>query len=188
MKTIRWFMLCMVALFTMPTAYAQETTDESINTATAAVEETSATNMNYISVDKLFDTLKEYENAEYIEVNSFMMGMAKMMAPREEKEFLKKIKNMRIIELSDCSDTDKARFAKYITNTELTSFEPGVDQCDDENEDEKMRIFIKIKGETITDMVVTSWGGQEYILMQISGKMNISDIEAVANGSGKSVL
>lgn len=185
MKTVQWFMLCMVVLFTIPTAYAQETIDENNNTT--AIEEGQQTNMICISVDKLFDTVKAYQKAEYIEINEFMMGLAKMMAPREEKEFLKKIKTMRIIDLKDCSEADKAHFGEYISSVELTSFEPGVNECNDENEDDKMRIFFKQKGDTIIDMIVGAWGNEDWNLIQLTGKMSLSDIEAVANGAGSSV-
>ena len=187
MKTIQWFMLCMVALFAIPTVHAQETTDDN-NTTTGVVAEAQPVNMVYMSADELFDTVKEYEKAEFIEINSFMMGMAKMMAPREEREFLKKIKTMRIVDLKECSDADKTRFGEFMKTVELTSFEQGVNECSDENENEKMRIYIKVKGEIVTEMIAASWGGEECNIMQINGKMSISDLESVANGAGSSVM
>ena len=183
-------MLCVVALLGIPAAHAQETIDENLDTTTEVVEEVQPINKIYMTVDQLFDTVKEYKNADYIEINSFMMGMAKMMAPREERAFLNKIKTMRIIDLTPCSEADKARFAEFISTVELTSFDPGVDEFDDddEDEDEKMRIYIKIKGETVTCMVVASWGEKDCTLIQLNGKMSISDLEAVANGAGSSVM
>ncbi|MBR5003331.1 MAG: DUF4252 domain-containing protein [Bacteroidaceae bacterium] len=192
MKTIQWFVLCVVALFAIPTVNAQEVIEESNDNITTVIEEAQTHNAIYMSEDELFDTVKEYNKAEYIEINSFMMGMAKMMAPREERAFLNKIKTMRIIDLTPCSEADKARFAEFISTVELTSFDPGVDEFDDddedEDEDEKMRIYIKIKGETVTCMVVASWGEKDCTLIQLNGKMSISDLEAVANGAGSSVI
>ena len=188
MKTIQWFVLCVVALFAIPTVYAQDIIEESNDNVATVIEGTQTHNATYMSEDQLFDTIKEYNKADYIEINSFMMGMARMMAPREEREFLKKIKTMRIIDLNPCSEADKARFAEFIATVELTSFEPGVDECDDENEEEKMRIYIKTEGENVTKMVVASWGEKDCTLIQLNGKMSISDLEAVANGAGSSVI
>ncbi len=185
MKTIQWLMLCMVALFATPAVHAQETSD---NNTTVGVEEVQTSNTIYMSSDELFDTFKDCDQADDIEVNSFMLGLAKMAAPREERAFLNKIKSMRILDLTPCSKEDKEKFVKLISTLELTSFEPAVNECDDENENDRVRIYIKIKGDNVTEMIIASWDEKECHLLQIKGKLSISDIEAAANGAGSSVM
>ena len=185
MKAFQWIMLCMAVLFTIPTVYAQETIDD---TAIVAEEKAQTANTIYMSSDELFDTFKEYDKADDIEINSFMLGLAKMAAPREERAFLNKIKSMRIIDLTPCSEADRERFVKLISTIELTSFEPAVDECSDENENDRVRIYIKIKGENVTEMIIASWDEKECQLLQFKGKLSISDIEAAANGAGSSVI
>jgi hypothetical protein len=175
----------MLALLTTLSAYAQETID---NTTTATVEEGQVVNTIYMSSDELFDTFKDCDQADDIEVNSFMLGLAKMAAPREERAFLNKIKSMRIIDLTPCSEADRERFVKLISTIELTSFEPAVDECNDENENDRVRIYIKIKGDNVTEMIIASWDEKECQLLQFKGKLSISDIEAAANGAGSSVI
>ena len=185
MKTVQWIMLCIVALLTTPAAYAQETTDD---TTTVTVKDGQTADIIYMSSDELFDTFKEYDKADDIEINSFMLGLAKMAAPREERAFLNKIKSMRIIDLTPCSEADRERFVKLISTIELTSFEPAVDECNDENENDRVRIYIKIKGDNVTEMIIASWDEKECQLLQFKGKLSISDIEAAANGAGSSVI
>lgn len=188
MKIFQRIMLCMVALLSTYTTYAQETIEENNDSNIAAVEEEKTINSIYISADELFNTIKEYNKADFIEINSFMMGIAKMAAPREERAFLDKLKSMRIIDLEPCSKDDRDRFVEFISTVELSSFEPAVNVCDEENENDRVRIYIKIKGDYITDMIVANWDEKECQLIQMSGKMALSDIEAVANGAGSSVM
>lgn len=167
MKAVRCIMLCMVALLTMSVTRAQETTEAPNKTTTV------------ISDKKLFDTLEEYKDADSMNISSFMIGMAKLMATGDEKAFLDNIKSMRIIDLEKCSDADKRRYIEYISSIELQNYEPATDVTD---EDSHVRIYLKIKDEVVTNMVIAQWGISQNLIMQINGKLTMSDIERMAKG------
>lgn len=188
MKVFQWIILGMVALLTTSIVQAQDTIEVSNDSTFIVIEEKATPDTVYMSDDQLFNTVKEYNEANYIEVNSFMLGMAKMMAPREEKAFLDKIKSMRIINLAACSAADKERFAEFISTVELSSFEPAVNHGSDVNKNEKLRIYIKIKGKNITDLIVAGCGERECQLLQLTGKMSLSDLEAMTNNKGQSAM
>ena len=153
---LRVISLLFIMLFAT-TAYSQETTT--------------------ITTDALFNQLKKIENAEHININSFMMSMARMMADEEEKAFFNNINSMRIIELNACSPEDKEKFVNIVSTTELRDYEPAQENIE---ENERTRVYVKIKNDIIKEIVIAQLGESDFIIMQINGKLNASDLEGLS--------
>ena len=167
MKTLRSIILCITTIISIQLTQAQ-----------APITPDSTTIL--MSDNELFDTIKEYDNAEYVKVTPFMIGMAKLMATGAEKEFLDKVKSMRIIALASCSPDDKAKYADLISLVTLKKYEP-VTEISDENIN--MRIYLKMKEDIVTEMIIAQWGTTQNYIMQINGTLSIADIESMSKGN-----
>lgn len=159
MKALRTIILCLSLLMCVTISQGQEVTDSNEST---------------ISDDKLFDTVKQYDNTEYTSVNSFMIGMAKMLAGKEEKAFLDKIKSIKIVNLAQCNEEIKGQYVAFVSASQLKGYEPAIEMVNDNN---TTRIFIKNDNEIVEKMVIAHLGTSIYLLMQINGELTISDLE-----------
>ena len=165
-------MLCMIT----PAVVAQDATE--VITVNSQVE------LKEVAVDELFDEMSEIKDVNDLKITPFMLGMAKMFAPKEDQVFLNKVKSMRIIMFSDCSAANKKRFEQYISSIRIKGFETEepTDEERKESEVENIKAFIKRKGETINEIVVADFNEKEPVLMYIKGKFSISELEELASG------
>lgn len=103
-----------------------------------------------------------------------MIGMAKMLAGKEEKAFLDKIKSIRIVNLAECDEDTKSQYITFVSANQLKGYEPAIEMVNDNN---TTRIFIKNDNEIVEEMVIAHLGTSIYLLMQINGELSIADLE-----------
>ncbi len=127
--------------------------------------------------DDLFKQLKEMEDAKFVNINSFMMSMGRMMASGDEKVFLEKINSMRIVELSACSPEQRTEFVELVSTIELQDYEPAQEEV---VEKQRTRVYVKVKDELIRKIIIAQLGENEFLLMQINGKLTADDMENLA--------
>ena len=167
-------MLCLVC----PAVVAQD------NTEVVTVE--NKVELKEVTVDKLFDEMSEIKDASDMKINSFMLGMAKMFAPKEDQVFLNKVKSMRIIMFKDCSTAGKKQFEQYIKSIKIKGFQSEEDMRDEDDAEnylpEKSKVFAKIKDETINEIVIADFTEEDPTLMHINGKFKLSELEELASG------
>lgn len=98
--------------------------------------------------------------------------------PFMEKQTDSKISSIRVLSLEDCSDAVKQRFNNSLLQFNDDQYELFLSANE---EDEKVRLFLKFKNNKIREMVVMTMG-ESPTLVQLKGKINLSDIEDLRNG------
>ena len=89
-----------------------------------------------------------------------------------------KISSIRVLSLEECSDAVKQRFNSSVLRFNDNQYELFLSSNE---EDEKVRLFLKFKKNKIREMVVMIMG-ESPALVQLKGKINLSDIEDLRNG------
>ena len=130
--------------------------------------------------DALFKQLKEIENTEFVNINSFMMSMGRMLASGEEKNFLENINSMRIIEFSGCSPEAHSQFIELVSSIELRDYEPAQEEVVG---NQRTRVFVKLKNDLIRKIIIAQLGTNEHLIMQINGKLTPEDIERLSKNN-----
>ena len=130
--------------------------------------------------DALFKQLKEIENTEFVNINSFMMSMGRMLASGEEKNFLENINSMRIIEFSGCSSESRSQFVELVSSIELHDYEPAQEEIVG---NQRTRVFVKLKNDLIRKIIIAQLGTNEHLIMQINGKLTPEDIERLSKNN-----
>ena len=82
--------------------------------------------------------------------------------------------------MASCSPDDKAKYANLISLVALKKYEP-VTEISDENIN--MRIYLKMKEDIVTEMIIAQWGTTQNYIMQINGTLSIADIESMSKGN-----
>jgi hypothetical protein len=119
-------------------------------------------------IDNLFNTAS---NAEKVNLNSFVLGLLKPFSSE-----LKGIKSMSIIDAENISSKDYTRFEKIITQCYSDGYET-VTSSNEENE--IVRILMKIEKEKIREIVIISLEENEISLIRIKGKIDPNQMQNI---------
>ena len=136
-----------------------------------------AQSSNEVTADRLFKECSKIKDAKHTNISSFMLSMGRMLARGEEKAYLEKIDNMRIVDLSAFSDSDKEICVEKISTTQLADFMPAEEEI---KEEQRTSVYVQMKNEYIGKIVIAQLGQREYILMQLNGSLTQQDLEGLA--------
>ncbi|MDE6225065.1 MAG: DUF4252 domain-containing protein [Muribaculaceae bacterium] len=132
---------------------------------------------NAITVDDCFKEFSTARNAQQVNVNSFLMWIAKKCAGNDANaEILKKIDSVRVLDLEGCSDEVKNKFTKKMSNVTLDNMDDLVNVTEDGN---KVRILAKMKDDVISKLLVMCYGSGDCCLVEINGKFAMNDLDGV---------
>jgi len=134
--------------------------------------------MTLHSQTTLNDIYREFShesNVSKVNLNGVMMFFAR---PFIENETGSKISGIRLLSLDECSDAVKQRFNDSLLRFNDDQYELFLSSNED---DEKVRLFLKFKDNRIREMVVMTMG-ENPALVQLKGEINLSDIENLSNG------
>ncbi len=127
--------------------------------------------------DELFKEFASAPKAEAVNVNSFLMWLAKLGAGNDpEAEIVKKISSVRVLDLESCSKEIKTRFANRATEVSVNGMEDLVNVNEDGNQ---VKILAKIKNEEIHKLLVICYGADDCCLVEINGKFDMKDLNGV---------
>ena len=115
-------------------------------------------------IDNLFNTASRMPN-------SFVLGLLKPFSSE-----LKGIKSMSIIDAENISSKDYTRFEKIITQCDSDGYET-VTSSNEENE--IVRILMKIEKEKIREIVIISLEENEISLIRIKGKIDPNQMQNI---------
>ena len=118
-------------------------------------------------IDNLFNTASRMPNAEKVNLNSFLKPFSSE---------LKGIKSMSIIDAENISSKDYTRFEKIITQCDSDGYET-VTSSNEENE--IVRILMKIEKEKIREIVIISLEENEISLIRIKGKIDPNQMQNI---------
>ena len=110
-------------------------------------------------------------HAEKVNLNSFVLGLLKPFSSE-----LKGIKSMSIIDAENISSKDYTRFEKIITQCDSDGYET-VTSSNEENE--IVRILMKIEKEKIREIVIISLEENEISLIRIKGKIDPNQMQNI---------
>lgn len=122
-------------------------------------------------IDNLFNTASRMPNAEKVNLNSFVLGLLKPFSSE-----LKGIKSMSIIDAENISSKNYTRFEKIITQCDSDGYET-VTSSNEENE--IVRILMKIEKEKIREIVIISLEENEISLIRIKGKIDPNQMQNI---------
>ncbi len=127
------------------------------------------------SVNELYQSFAKESNVDKVNLNEFAMFL---MRPFSETDTESKITSISVLSLEECSPDVKNRFNKSALDFNDDEYELFV-SANDENE--KVRIFLKFQKEIIREMVILTMGDNP-ALIQLKGKILPSEIESMSNG------
>lgn len=127
------------------------------------------------SIKDIFKEFKKTENAEYVHIPKFIMRRAAISS--EDDEFMRHIKEVRILTLDKCDEEKIARFLQKTKELEQQGYDPYVKTKED---DENMSVLIKEKRNTIREVVLVMIDGQDLCLIQVEGKFKMEDISGLS--------
>ncbi|MCK9501513.1 MULTISPECIES: DUF4252 domain-containing protein [Lascolabacillus] len=127
------------------------------------------------SVEQLYRTFSKESNVEKVNLNELAMFM---MRPFSNNDTESKITSISVLSLEDCSPEVKERFNKTALNFNDKDYELFVSSNE---ENEKVRIFLKFQKDFIREMVILSMG-DEPAMVQLKGKISPSEIDKMKNG------
>ena len=93
-----------------------------------AIGSCQAQNPAEATIKALFENFSEYEGAEGVEVSPFMMKLMRGFIKNdkdvsdEQRAFFERVNRMMIVEMSECSAQDKARFKQKVQSVEIKGF------------------------------------------------------------------
>ena len=104
-------------------------------------------------VSSLIKNFKEEQGAEYVSIPSFVMSIGKLFMDEDEAEerIGKKVNALQILDLQDCSQDVKERFAKAFRKLNKDGYETLMQMTDD---GEKLHILAKGKKDVINELVI----------------------------------
>jgi translation elongation factor EF-G len=127
------------------------------------------------SVEQLYRTFSKESNVEKVNLNELAMFM---MRPFSNNDTESKITSISVLSLEDCSPEVKERFNKTALNFNDKDYELFVSSNE---ENEKVRIFLKFQKDFIREMVILSME-DEPAMVQLKGKISPSEIDKMKNG------
>lgn len=126
------------------------------------------------TLNTLYRDFSNENNVEKVNLNGFIMALTR---PFTKESIGSKITGISVLSLEECAPEVKARFNKSALNFRDKDYELFVNSNE---EDEKVRIFLKFHKDAIREMVVMTMGDSP-TLIRLKGKINPADIENLSN-------
>jgi len=130
------------------------------------------------TVDQLFKEFAKEKGVDHVGIGKFTMKLAGLLTD------VMGVDGVEVYSFDACEQSVKERLNKAITSLKDESYETMVSVND---EKDRTKILVKLKDETIREIVVLTTGGNDAALVRIKGKIKPSDFENVVNNnkSGK---
>lgn len=124
------------------------------------------------NVKQLFAEFSKTANAECVNLNNLETSFLKPFVKSNDIPGLKNMKAVQVIDLSNCPEEVKQRFAEKVKSLNDKEYETMVSS----NENgERVRVLVKIKKEEISELVVITTG-DDASLVKIKGSFKQSDL------------
>ena len=131
------------------------------------------------SVNDIFTEFSSAPNAESVNVNPFLMSIAKLFTKgSSDADIVKKINSVKVLDLYKCASSVKTRFADAVKGLSVKGYEELITANDN---NDKVKILAKMKDDKITNLLIISYGQGDCCLVAIKGKFNLDDLTGVVN-------
>lgn len=134
-------------------------------------------------IDRIFDEFSTVKDADYVNLNPFMMKMASIAASFSDSEggrIARKIKAVKVLCLDDSPREYRTKLAKRMSSMRLE----GYDELVRSNEDgQRVRVLARIKDDYISRLIIACSDDNDCSLISITGKFSKDDLEDVVKES-----
>lgn len=130
-----------------------------------------------ISIETLYNNFHQEKNVEKVNLGGLLLLAAKPFIQKELKG--SKISSINVLSLDECSNDVKLRFNDLAGRLNDDKYELLLKTNE---QDEKTRIFVRIKNEVIREFVIVSMG-DEPVLVSIKGKIRPDDVQKLVNSN-----
>ena len=130
--------------------------------------------------DELYKQFSKFKKAEAMKVSPFMMKLVRTFAKEDsetdknQRIVLKRTKSMMMVDLSACSEADKAAFMNTMRNITIEGFTK--DESGTDNTKETI-YFYKIEGEVMTEMITAIHDKESCSFSKVVGTFDKSMID-----------
>lgn len=128
---------------------------------------------NAQSLEKVFDSAKKLPNHEIINLNASMMGMANFFGGANEQiDANSDIKNICVLSLDDCSESDKSKIVTKLKKGGFKDYEMMTNRTQGK---ELNQVWTKRKGNNISTMIIINIDEEEgeVGMVRLEGKFEV---------------
>ena len=125
------------------------------------------------TVNELFREFRGEENAACVELPWLPLRLLGLFVDDEAGQIVKLISSIRVLEVSDCSREVQDRLASKLQTLKMDDYEPLIVVKDDDN---LVRMWGKMKDETVKELVVGVSGDGDAVLCHIKGRLSLDDL------------
>ena len=130
--------------------------------------------------DELYKQFSKFKKAEAMKVSPFMMKLVRTFAKDDkdtdnnQRKVLKRTKSMMMVDLSACSEADKAAFMETMRNITIEGFTKDEGKPDPTKD---IITFYKLEGEVITEMITAIHDKESCSFSKVVGTFDKSMID-----------
>lgn len=131
------------------------------------------------------EIISEFHAEKGVEYQNFSKLTTTMLKPfirgkvdSDVERLIKGISSVRILNLDDCDDGVRKRFANAVEGFDDKAFETLVSTSD---EDDRTRILVKEEGKYIREVVVLTVDEDDGTLVHVKGKLKKKDLQRLIN-------
>lgn len=129
------------------------------------------------SVQNFYKKYMTSEKMTNINLSGWVLQMAGEYADEgKEKEMLQKITKLRVMVMEDGNLVKKSDYSELIKDVKKDDYEPFMNIKEG---NEKIDLYLKDDGETITNVLVLVNGDDEFVLLSLEGNLKFSDLNDI---------
>ena len=131
----------------------------------------------------LFQQFKGKKNAEYVHFGRLLISVFRPIVNHQSDDpaartALRCVRSLRTLDLEDCEPEVRKQFAKVANGLKTKGYYEMASSC---SEGEQTRVLVRLKGDTIREVLLLSAGDDDCSLVQIKGKVKPEDLESVVD-------
>lgn len=136
-----------------------------------------------VTADELFKQFGSAPGAESVSINPLMVTLGKIFTlGSEEGRIVRKVKSVKVLELTKCAPSEKNKLADIISNCEVKNMQPLVVVTDN---GENIKILAETKGDRFKKVLLFVSDTTECALIQVKGNFRFEDLTGVVNSQIK---
>lgn len=129
----------------------------------------------------IMSEFRDERGAEYFSIPKTLLKIGTAAIPKSDGGNLaRSISSVRILDLSDCSQSVRNRFLKRIANADNNGYEPFVQTNE---KDEQTRVLMRADDDYVREILIASADRDDCQIVQITGKIRLEDVEKVVENN-----
>ena len=125
-------------------------------------------------INGFYDKYTKYENVTDVKLQGWLLKLASEYSDDEQAhKLLEKITHLRVLIMEEGNLVNPKDFNRFVKDIKKDSFD---ELFTIKEESEDIGLYIREKGETITDVVVLVNGTDHFVLLSLEGLLKFSDL------------